>query len=357
MHKTYVFEGTMKAEQPLATCSKDLLDRKGKKNQPTPVPTTQTEMGERLMFPASGIRGAIRRACRDVVRAHVIEKTGDDKPFSLDTHFMLTLGGIKGAGEEDKASVTRIADLRKKNPLINLFGAGDAGTAGFVAGRLGMGNAICAEALEPVIFSGARSDDIYRSPDQAQFLSDADLVMLTELSSGNRELSRMKAETTKLKRSYYEAREAGDNAAVEGVAKELAELDEKMAKVREESGSKNSVGMPLAGWSAIPQGAQMNHKMIIRRVTDTDLGLLLASLNAFSLEPIIGAHYANGNGEVSAEWDVYEVTLSGKKAVGRVKLVPFDTAEIEGEDLQAALGAFERFIDAGEFDFNQPEKV
>lgn len=355
--KTYVFEGVVVAEQPLATCSKDLLDREGRKNAPTPIPTTQTPKGLRLMFPASGLRGGIRRACRDVVRNAVIEKTGNEKPFSLETHFMLTLGGIKGSGEEDKASIKRIAELREKNPLINLFGAGDAGTAGFVAGRVGMGNAICTDDMEPVIFSGSRSDDIYRDPDQATYLTDVDLTMLTELSAGNRELSRMKADATKLKRTYAEAKNNGDKEATAQASASLKELDEKMASVRKESGSKSSVGMPLAGWKAIPQGAEMDHKMILRRANGVDLGLFLASLNAFSTEPLVGAHYANGNGLISAHWDVYEVTLTGKRSVGRVRLRPFDTAEVSGEVLADAQQAFMDFIDAELWDFTMPEKV
>lgn len=357
-HATYVFEGHIVAEQPLATCSKDLLDRKGRKNQPVPVPSTQTEKGERLMFPATGLRGGIRRACRDVVRRHVMEKQDTDTPFDLDTHFFLTLGGIKGAGEEDKGSISRIADLREKNPLINLFGAGDAGTVGFVAGRTSIGNAICQDPLEPVIFSGARSDDIYRDPSQADFLSDADLVMLTEISSGNRELSRMKGESAKLRRAYAEAKSNGEDDKAQQAGRELDALAEKIEQTRADSGSKNSVGMPLAGWQAIPQGAVMDHRMVIRRATQVDIGLFLASLSAFSLEPFVGGHYASGNGLVSAEWDVYEVSLTkGKQLVGKVKLAPFDLADIEGETLTQAHDAFTAFMASGDWDFSVPEKA
>lgn len=356
-HSTYIFEGYLVAEQPLATCSKDLLEREGKKNQPTPIPTTQTAQGLRLMFPASGLRGGLRRACRDVVRDCVIEKTGNDKPFDLDSHFLLSLGGIKGSGEEDKSSVTRIAELRTQNPLVNLFGAGDAGTAGFVSGRLGIGNAICEEPLEPVIFSGARSDDVYHDPDQAEYLSDADLLRLTDMASGNRELSRMKAEATKLKRSYYEAREKGDTSASESIQQQLEALDQKMASTRQESGSKNSIGMPLAGWKAIPQGARLAQRSIMRRATDVDLGLFLATLNRFGLEPFLGAHYASGNGLVSGSWTVHEVTMAGKKEIGRVEMQPFDTITVSGEPLLAAQQAFQAFIDEGNWNFHQPEKV
>lgn len=354
----FVLEGNLVAEQPLATCSKDLLDREGKKNQPVPVPHTQTAQGKRLMFPASGIRGTLRRRVRDVIRDRVIELTGDPQPFSLETHYMLTLGGIKGSGEEDKTAIQRIHETRISNPLLNLFGAGDAGTLGFMAGRLGVGNAICKDAMEPVIFSGARTDDVYRDADQATFLSDADLLQLTEQSAGNRQLSRLKAEARKLESQIYRMRsqDAADSE-IQAVRDQITSLEKEMDDIRESSGSKNSIGMPLAGWQAIPQGAQMDHRMLVRRVTDVDMGLLLAGLDAFSLDPIIGAHVANGNGMVSAEWEVFEVTRKGKVSLGTVSCDPFNNAVLVGERLQAMVAAFDAFMEKREWDFSVPTKV
>ncbi|CAM3864699.1 hypothetical protein VRRI112168_03770 [Vreelandella rituensis] len=355
----YVLEGKITAEQPLATCSKDLFDREGKKNQPTPVPHTQTALGKRLMFPSTGIRGTLRRRVRDVVRDRVIELTGNPQPFDLDTHFLLALGGIKGAGEEDKTSVMRIHEVRQKNPLLNLFGAGDAGTIGFLEGRLGMGNAICDDAMEPVIFSGARSDDVYRDPDQARFLSDADLLQLSERSMGNRELSRLKADLRKRNSDIYGALSRNaDDAEVQAIREDVANIEAQMNEVREESGSKNSVGMPLAGWQAIPQGAVMSHRMIVRRASDVDMGLLLAGLDAWSLEPIIGAHVANGNGLVSAQWDLFEVTRKGKVLVGTVRCEPFSNAVLTGDGrLEGFVAAFDTFMADMNWDFNVPTKV
>lgn len=358
---TYTFEGHIKAVQPLSTCSKDLSDREGKRNAPTPVPWTQTEQGKRLMFPASGIRGALRRACRDVVRDYVIEQSGDTTPFDLDTHYLNTLGGIKGSGEEDKTSITRINAVREKNPLLNIFGAGDAGTVGFVAGRIGIGNAICHDISEPVIFSGARSDDFYRSPDQVQFLSDLDIAILTQQSSGNREISRLKSQERLLKRRIAEALSKDDQQALEQARGEITDIETRIQAIREDTGTNNSVGMPLAGWQAIPQGAEMSHRITLRRATHVDLGLLLATLNAFSLDPILGAHYATGNGLVSAHWKIHKVTRKGKALIGSIDLHPFDLATVvpsdDATELSEAQAAFDAFMAKGEWDFSVPEKV
>ncbi len=128
--RTFVIEGTVTSEQPLATCSKDLRDIEGVDLKPTPVPSTTIGKGQRLMFPGSGLRATLRRAARDVVRKRVISLTGNAKPFSLDQHYFLTLGGIKGAGKQERGGVAMMAACRAANPLISMFGAGDAGVAG-----------------------------------------------------------------------------------------------------------------------------------------------------------------------------------------------------------------------------------
>ena len=82
--------------------------------------------GEYLYFPATGIRGALRRAARDVLRQIIIDKTGNPTPLSRPTLF-LTLGGIKGSGDMDRSTVADENHWRNANPLLSLFGAGDAG--------------------------------------------------------------------------------------------------------------------------------------------------------------------------------------------------------------------------------------
>lgn len=359
-YRTFVLEGRMVAEQPLATCSKDLLDREGAKNKPVPVPSTQTALGKRLFFPATGIRGGLRRAARDVVRDHVIEATGNTKPFDLDTHYMLTLGGIKGSGEEDRTSISMIHEVRDKNPLLNLFGAGDAGSIGFLAGRLSVGNALCEDASEPVIFSGARSDDLYRDKDQVAYLSEADLLQLTDRAQATRQRSQIKNKISSLRRHYYKSsRDGASETELAAITTDVDALEQQLVDMKSDDISDNSVGMPLAGWQAIPQGARMSHRMILKRSRDVDLGMLLASLERFSLHPLLGAHYAQGNGLVSCEWDVFEITLKGKASIGRVSFEPFSgltitDSEDAGSVLSGALSRFHDFMAGDEWDFSIP---
>ena len=364
---TFILEGKLRAEQPLATCSKDLSDRAaaeaGRRPFPTPVPSCTTDLGKRLYFPASGIRGKLRRAMRDIVRERVMEITDNPTPFDLSTHFYLTLGGIKGAGESEKSTVGDHLKARENNPLLSIFGAGDAGVLGFVGGRLSVGNAICTEASEPTVFSGARTDDVYRDTDQTAYLSQADILQLTGQSQMNRERSKLRQEIRKTRAKLGKARAEGAlDEAIQALTDEAKGLDDRLAEMevqaKEDGGSTNSVGMPLPGWQAIPQGAEMEQRMILRRSNELELSFLLNAISQFGMEPILGAHFNAGNGLVSGEWTVYRATRKGKELMGVVRFTPFEPLAIEGEstvELERILGHFDTFMDNGEWSFEIPE--
>lgn len=353
--RTFIFTGSLTAVQPLATCSKDLKDREGKENQPVPVPKTTTPKGLRLMFPSTGLKGTIRRAARDTVRDGVIRVTGNEKPFSLDEHYLLTLGGIKGEGEQNRVSVAHEAEWRVKNPLLSIFGAGDAGFLGFVQGRISVSNAICVEADEAVIFSGARTDDLYRDKAQIAFLSESDVESLIRKARGGKDLATIKDEIKKLDLLRKAARRAGNVEEVTSLATRIEALEADKGAVKESSGtSDNSLARPLAGWQAIPQGAVMDHSMHLVRSTQVELGLMLRSLNRVAQHPFIGAHYTNGCGQISGSWEVFEASLEGKKSLGRITLTPFEPLDIDGPELKEAVNAFDAFIDSKAWNFGIP---
>ena len=362
MQTTYTLIGKIYARQPLATCSKDLKDREQTKNGPIPVPKAQLDDGEHLMYPGTGLRGKIRRACRDVVRASVIEKTGDEKPFSLPQHYLLTLGGIKGEGEQDRISVSLESDWRAKNPLLSLFGAGDAGVLGFVQGHASVGNAICTQtvsALPPMIFSGARTDDLYRDKSQVAFLSDDDINQLVAQARGGKDRSGLQADMKKLeielKTARVAARKSGVNDDVVAIEAKLEALKEKVKAVKDDTGTSDvSIGMPLAGWQAIPQGAVLEQKITLSRSNPIELGLILKGLNVVALDPFVGAHYANGCGEIAGSWEVFEVTLKGKQSIGTVSFEPHDCLKIEGTALDAAVKSFDDLMMGDSWNYNIP---
>ncbi|MDT8925210.1 hypothetical protein RBE51_20670 [Pseudomonas taiwanensis] len=361
--KSYLLVGTITAEQPLATCSKDLKDREGGDMKPIPVPSTMTRDGKRLMFPATGIRGKIRRMARDTVREAIIEKTGNEKPFNLDQHYLFTLGGIKSSGDSERTTVAMDAAFRNANPLISLFGAGDAGDLGFVSGHLGVSNAICQMPCESenaaVVMSGARTDDLYRDKTQVAFLSEADILGLIGQADDNRVRSQLKAEQKGLESKQRKLKKVnGDETEIQKYQVAIDAIGAQLEALSKKEGNKDvSVGMPLAGFKAIPQGQVMNHDFKLLKSNEVELGLLLKSLQRFSVEPVLGAHYATGCGVVSAQWTVFEVDLkTGRRQVGTVTINPFDIADIEGEVLTAAIGAFDAFIASDVANFSIPTK-
>lgn len=356
---TYIFTGHIFADEPLSTCSKDLKDREGEKNKPTPIPYQQTSSGPVYYFPSSGIRGSLRRAAASVVLDKTIERTGEQKPFSLDEHYAMVLGGVKGSEIQERFGITLVEGVLAKNPLLAVFGAGDGGVLGFVEGKLAVGSAYCEPGVEPVVFSGARTDEFFRSPDRVKYLSDDDLSALVGRSIANRESSLAKkevdgltAEMKKIARSTEDA----DIARVAAIKEQIASIEEARDKSLKDAGAKSvSVGLTLAGYKAIPRGEKLEHTLKLFRANEIELGLLLATLQRFALEPILGAHSANGLGTVSACWSVRQVNTTGVTELGSVSFDPFANLNIKGEVLRGALAAFNDFILNGPADFSIPK--
>lgn len=360
----FVIEGTITAVQPLATCSAALKENEERlrgKNTATPVPYISTAEGRRLMFPATGIRGKLRRALRDVLRQNLIQRSGEEKPLSLDEHYFLTLGGIKGDEAVDRASVSHEQQWRESNVLLSLFGAGSAGVLGMVHGRLAVGNAICESVSHPVVFSGARSDDLYRDRSQVEFLSDADVKALIVQSEGTRDASAIKREAKALEKARKEARSAKNEQLVDQLSVEIQRLEDAANNVKSEAGVKNTVGMPLAGWEAIPAGSVMEHKFILNNANHIELGALLAALDQFSMMPTLGAHYAAGCGLVSGSWEVFKVTPGvGKTSLGVLALEPFagilSISAPKDSELFSAREAFQGYLKGEQFNLSIPSK-
>ena len=366
---TYIFKGTLTAEQPLATASADLIAReRTDSSKPSPIPTTMLNDGVHLMFPSTGLRGKLRRAARDVVREAIIKKTGNNHPFSLDEHYLLTLGGIKQSAEQQRSSISHEVKWRKANPLLSVFGSGDAGFLGFLQGRLSVGNAIAKENIDStpavVVGSGARTDDFYRDRAQVQYLTEEDVSALIGRADGGRIRSQLQLQIKNKEKEWKKAvRQAKTTQAAEDIEvaaalqKEIDALNEEVKKVKEDTGTTDvSIGRPLPGWKAIPQGTQMDHRMIATNLSLVELGLVIRSIQHMGLrDPRIGGHIANGCGEISASWEVFKVTEEGKKSVGFVKVEPWDLSNIPEGDLSESVRAFDAFMASDAPNFSIPQ--
>lgn len=357
--RNFIFEGHITAESPLACCPKNWADLSKKpKGLPLPIPKIMYRGDyRRLCFPASSLRGTLRRHTRDIVREYMIDLTGQDKPFTLTDHYWLTLGGIKQSGKEDKASVLDMEQTRAQNPLISLFGAGDP----FIAGHLSIGYAVAIESISPVVLAGVRTDDLKRSPDQLRFLKTGEVDQMIEQAQGNARRAQLQKDIDALKIEIKKA----DKADKVALKESLAVMEGDLKAQKEETGDV-SIGMPLAGWEAIPEGTQLHHRMALHNRLGTtamlELGLLLSALSRFGLDPYVGAHRAHGCGLISAHWAVKEITPKGKTEIGTVCMNSFDELDLSDDPhgiFASAVDAWETAKASRSLEFrkNAPEPV
>lgn len=125
-------------------------------------------------------------------------------------------------------------------------------------------------------------------------------------SEGNAKASKLRQEIEK-EIAIRNAKRANDDA--DSLIKELEALNKDLEKTLKDSKADSvSVGMPLAGYQAIPPMSKMEHSIKIFNASLLELGGMLAALNQFSLNPIVGAHKASGCGEVQAKYEVLKVT-------------------------------------------------
>lgn len=320
--QTLVFQGVVTAVAPLAVSRPDdnfyrndtvsRLPRAGAKRFDTPI-----------YFPASTLSGTLRRLSRDLVREATIANTGNDKPFTLDTHYMLTQGVdttnlIKN--EKTSGYIHKEKGLRDANPHLSLYGRWK------LAGHLSLGDLIPIKGNDETLFihgAGARTDDFSTDSKQAQFLSPDDLIRLDKILNDDlasqKDVALLKDQVKELTKTLRSAT-AGERKVInEQIEAINAEMDEVKAS---KSGSEESIQRPLDGYEAIVAGTEMSHKMVIGNGSKLEIGLFLETLLRFSEKPYLGARFKNGCGEIKAEWEVMVRPQGSFKAqlVGKVGL-------------------------------------
>lgn len=258
-------------------------------------------------FPATTLRGAIRRAGRNMIRRHVIKETGNPTPWSVDTHYMLTQGvdtTNKTLTEKASGAIGLETSLRNENPFLSLFGRWK------LPGHLGIDNAIPenpegAECLY-VEGRGARSADFERDTSQIEFLSPDEAKKLKRIleqdSLAAQETSSIDIEIKKLKVDF---RNALDNDEKTEVKEQIKCLEDRKKAVKSaKEGSQESIQRPLEGFEAIKPGTRMHHRMIVQNAPPIELGLFLGCLREFARNPYVGGHRALNCGEINAKWEV-----------------------------------------------------
>ena len=290
--------GHLRADSPLATSPPRTptvtraLDTAAE--PPLPIPrVSRTINGVRVLvpyFPASGLRGKLRRSCEEVIRFGL----GSDgaSPFGLDDYRFLAQGGIKGSDPEEKIDIAGVAAQRAANPQIALFGA----AVPWTSGALVVSDAVPADGNTVAdVVTGARRDDFLRRPEKLAILSLEQRQLWLERAAsstlGSREKQRLKAIGVKLSK-------AGSRAERDALESEQTEIKQASATIKKTV----PVNLPLSGYEVIPAETQLEHSFVLRFVTEDEAGLFFAGLQRFALDPFVGAHIAQGCGRVSGVW-------------------------------------------------------
>jgi hypothetical protein len=329
--KTIVLSGTVINVAPLAVSRPNdqfnrndkvsRLPRAGAKRPDTPA-----------YFPGSTLGGVLRRACRDIAREATIEATGNEKPFSLDVHYMLTQGvdtTNKVKSEKIDGFIHQERGLRDANPLLSLFGRWK------LPGHLSIGDMIPQGSVDDTVFihgGGARTDDFARDPGQAAFLTPEDTERLRDILVEDVLSQKDVAAIKEQRKELVKQRIKATVDEKKRIDEQINVMDEEIAQVKSaKAGSEESIQRPLDGYEAFVPGTEMSHKMVLGNSTDVEIGLFLETLARVSESPFIGAHTRHGCGVIRAEWDVLTRKPGAMRAdvIGKVS---FSFGEFSIED-------------------------
>ena len=314
MH-TYLFTGTLITLEPLAFSPPS--PRGANHHSPLPRMPVPSAAGpvDTVYLSGSTIRGAYRHACA----AAWLER---EETVTLQRFLELTVGGVKGSGEEPRVGLSERAAYLEGDPFLALFGAGRS-PIGWIHGRLDVGAALPDEPTQPVVLSGARGDATAEPMLLEVLDADGRAAVLDGLEA-NRRRSRAAAEGRELARRLREARRASEDTTALEAALDAARTAERDAAALQSKhlGSDVSLQMPLPGYEAIPPRTVLGHRMFCRHVSEPQMALLMAGLERFARDPRFGAHRAHGCGRVRVDYEVKRLDAARAHPVGAVSIDP-----------------------------------
>lgn len=329
---TYMFDGMMTARAQLATCGPSLNASKKDKNDPTPIPTFANAKGTFMYMPGAGMRSKLRGAATMITLAAARARGG--MPILLKDAQYLRLGGIKQAGTEEEFNSLEHEKLLASNPLISVFGA----STPWVTGKIMVSHLSCVDpvsVVKPMQVDGTRTSMLRRNPGIMEFLDPTAVKDYQSQVEGVKDSVAFKKELKALEDQIKSARKTAPET--------LDDLKSKLNALKKDDDSRKVVSeqQPLPGYLAIPPGSELTSTIRLLNATQIELGCLIASLEQFALNPLLGAHMAHGAGEVEATW---QVRAAGGREVGTVTVEPFIGLKVDGQELIDAKAAFEDFL-------------
>ncbi|MGZ3298860.1 MAG: hypothetical protein ACXU8O_07575, partial [Asticcacaulis sp.] len=317
------FRGALTAETPLTTTTPALKSRPHDPDRPSPLPKMTVTYGDNRAtvpyMPGSGIRGRLRRCGIDLLRR--ISPEG----LRLADYYYLAIGGVKGAGVENKADLAAAVARRAANPLVGLFGAATP----WAQGRLSVSHAVPLAPVAEQYVTGVRVDDIGSAGAGITLLRPEDQAQWIEMAFHNTERSRREATLRRLKDELAARTRAGTLREGELVQTQaqIDTLTRAVAEHRALAYGSHSVLRPLSGYEFIPPGAVLNQSLTLTHATRHEIGAFIAILREFAFNPVIGGRAAHHNGVVSARWrfTVRDSTSHDLVSQGTAAIVPYET--------------------------------
>ena len=350
---TLVLEGTITAEEPLTTTPPTPKNAMKPDHSALPrIPMGGGDVTELTpYFPGGGLRGVLRRRAFDEARSR-------GETYTLRDYNYIVIGGVKGrkddpSAADDKGDLLKTLEMRNRNPLVGLFGAGDP----WATGCLAVGHAIPEKKVEPAIITGMRRDDFARGGEQLTLLSVEEQARWLETAQNNSKRSKLTTDIEAIdKKLGVPGKGRGKRAELSPEETEAlkASRAQKQAELDGlgETVSSVSTQLPLAGYEVIPAGTKLNQRFVLRNARVQEIGLFLKALNRFAFDPHIGAKFAHGCGLVSGEWraTLTDATAMVSQKLEPVILKPYEPVQMDAR-LQEMMEAYAAKADAGEFDY------
>ena len=298
--------------------------KKGGSGNPVPAQTERRyydgQLVETLVIPASSIRGKLRHIATRLVME---EQTKAGMRFKVRDYLVTALGGVVDVASLKQAQQTetneagsdivqdgavdldRQQELRRKNPIVSLFGSMDAA----IMSKLHVRAAVPIGPIAPsvnVIGGGTRASPLHREPELfssgAELFDGTDVLTFIAANTAKVEGNKLEDEAERLVRRARELRRAGNVAAAEAADAEAKVLKTKAAATFEAVGGKVNLQQALWGWQSIPAGTVLRHSMRLERPTEAEAKLFFVVLRAFATHPVVGGHVAVGCGRIAASW-------------------------------------------------------
>ena len=298
--------------EPFANSPADCKPKSGPDKDLQKLP----RIGGKPFIAASAIRGVLRRAA--ALEAVELFPSGQVKYADW---LLFAVGGVKGSGDE-KCDPSVRHEYIENNPLVALFGAGDAaGPGGKIGGMIGsklhIAHAV-ADRDDIVLEKGDGVVGGARAHENTSLVLHEvvdDLDSAAEFTRMNSDRAALEQDIKRLSQQTRSKGKGADNEKIPAAERKKleaelggkkAELKELKDRMLEKFGTDESIGRPLIGYEAIPAGQRIRHRMTLAAVNSAQLGMFFSALERFALNPVVGAHRGHRCGRIRCEYDVYE---------------------------------------------------